>query len=171
MSIVCLPVARRSEYGSTQPEGTDGLYGPALPQASKVAKTRILNESCAATRLNRKYAITRIHQIEVSRPAASRFHRKRERLYCRDLFGIIEKVWVEADYPWSVRLKAILLLWLPAIRKRRRMTGAAEAQLLRFSPRTIDRTLQGKKRQRKSRPKSCSQNDREPGCRSQTSPL
>jgi len=59
----------------------------------------------------------------------------------------VEKGWEEAGYPWSVRLKAILLLWLPAIRKRFPLTRATEAQLLRISPRTIDRSLAGKKRE------------------------
>lgn len=39
-------------------------------QASKASKTRILDEVCAATHLNRKYAITRINLIEISRPAS-----------------------------------------------------------------------------------------------------
>jgi len=49
-------------------------------QASKVSKTRILDEICAATRLNRKYAITRINLIETSRPTGPRAPRKRDRL-------------------------------------------------------------------------------------------
>ena len=44
-------------------------------------------------------------------------------------------------------MKAILRLWLPAIRKRYATTRAVEAQLLRISPRTIDRALKGKKRE------------------------
>jgi hypothetical protein len=118
-------------------------------QASKASKTRILDEVCAATTLNRKYAITRINLIETSHPAAARPKRKRNRLYGRSVLGIMEKVWEEAGYPWSVRLKAILLLWLPAIRKRYALTRSVEAQLLRISPRTIDRVLKDKKRERR----------------------
>jgi hypothetical protein len=59
---------------------------------------------------------------------------------------VIEKIWEEAGYPWSVRLKVILALWRPWIRKRYGLTSAQEALLLRVSPRTIDRALAGKKR-------------------------
>jgi hypothetical protein len=120
-------------------------------QASKASKTRILDEVCAATKLNRKYAITRINLIETSRPAAPRVTRKRDRLYGREVLAVVEKVWEEAGYPWSVRLKVILLLWLPAIRKRYATTRAVEAQLLAISPRTIDRALKGKKRELRRR--------------------
>jgi hypothetical protein len=117
----------------------------------QASKTRILDEVCAATKFNRKYAITRINLIETSRPAASRVRRKRDRLYGREVLQVVARVWEEAGYPWSARLKAILRLWLPAIRKRYAMTCAVEAQLLAISPRTIDRALKGKKRELRRR--------------------
>ncbi len=120
-------------------------------QASKASKTRILDEVCASTKLNRKYAITRINLIESSGPGASRVKRKRDRLYGREVLAVVQKVWEEAGYPWSARLKAILILWLPAIRKRYALSRAVEAQLVRISPRTIDRALQGKKRELRRR--------------------
>jgi len=49
-------------------------------KASKASKTRILDEVCAATRLNRKYAITRINLIETSWPPGPRVSGKRDRL-------------------------------------------------------------------------------------------
>jgi hypothetical protein len=116
-------------------------------RASKRSKTRILDEVCAATGFHRKYAIGRINLIETSRRSKTIVHRKRKRFYGREVLTVVEKVWEEAGYPWSVRLKAILLLWLPAIRKRFPLTRATEAQLLRISPRTIDRSLAGKKRE------------------------
>lgn len=120
-------------------------------QASKASKTRILDEVCAATQLNRKYAITRINLIETSRPTGPRVPRKRERRYGGDVFRVVEKVWEEAGYPWSVRLKAILLLWMPSIRKRYGLPRAIEAQLRAISPRTLDRGLKGKKRELRRR--------------------
>lgn len=120
-------------------------------QASKTSKTRILDEVCAATKLNRKYAITRINLIETSRHATSRVVRKRDRVYGREVLRVVEKVWEEAGFPWSARLKAILLLWMPAIRKRYGTTRALEAQLMAISPRTIDRSLKGKKRELRRR--------------------
>jgi len=120
-------------------------------QASKASKKRILDEVCAATGFHRKYAITRINLVETSRPSASAVTRKRDRLYGREVLAVVQKVWEEAGYPWSVRLKAILRLWLPAIRKRYALTRSVEAQLLRISPRTLDRALKGKKRELRRR--------------------
>jgi hypothetical protein len=88
---------------------------------------------------------------ETSRPAKAARPRRREKTYGREVLAVVEKVWAEAGYPWSVRLKAILLLWLPAIRKRYKLTRVLEAQLLAISPRTIDRALKGKKRELRRR--------------------
>jgi len=115
-------------------------------QASKAAKTRILNELCAATGYHRKYAIGRIGQVEECGKPKPSVRRKRKSLYGLDVMSVVEKIWEEAGYPWSVRLQAIIALWRPWIRKRYALTSAQEAQLLRVSPRTIDRALQGKKR-------------------------
>jgi hypothetical protein len=54
-------------------------------------------------------------------------------------------VWKAAGYPWSTRLKAMLPMWLPWLRKRLPMSRATERQLLRISSRQIDRRLQSKK--------------------------
>src|SRR4030067_185077 len=101
---------------------------------------------CAATGFPRKDSIGRINLIETCRPLKTIVHRKRKRFYGREVLNVAEEVWKEAGYPWSVRLKAILLLWLPAIRRRFQFARATEAQLLRISPRTIDRALADKKR-------------------------
>jgi hypothetical protein len=50
-------------------------------------------------------------------------------------------VWEAANYPWSVRLKAMLPLWLPWLKKRMSISAGLEGQLLRISPRQIDRRL------------------------------
>jgi hypothetical protein len=58
---------------------------------------------------------------------------------------VIEKVWKAANYPWSLRLKEILRLWLPWVRERYRISPETEAKLLSISASTIDRALKGKK--------------------------
>ena len=120
-------------------------------QARKTGKTKILTEVCAATGYHRKYAIGKIGQLEECRPPKPAKPRRREPLYGRDVLGVVEKIWQEAGYPWSVRLKAIFVLWRPWIRKRFRLSRAQEAALLRISPRTIDRALQDKKRDKRRR--------------------
>jgi hypothetical protein len=64
---------------------------------------------------------------------------------------VLAALWAAAGYPWSVRLKALLPLWLPWARARYRLTPALERQLLALSPRQMDRRLQGRKRQRPGR--------------------
>jgi hypothetical protein len=54
-------------------------------------------------------------------------------------------IWKAAGYPWSVRLKVMLPIWLPWLRKRIPLSRTTERQLLRISPRQIDRRLQSKK--------------------------
>jgi len=115
-------------------------------QSSKSAKARILNELCEATGFHRKYAITKIGRIEECGKPKPAVRRKRNRIYDPKVLAVIEKIWEEAGYPWSVRLKAILVLWWPWIRKLFALTPAQEVQLLRISPRTMDRALAGKKR-------------------------
>jgi hypothetical protein len=55
--------------------------------------------------------------------------------------SILAAVWEAAGYPWSVRLKALLPIWLPWMRKRYALTTAVEEQLLKISARQIDRRL------------------------------
>jgi hypothetical protein len=55
-------------------------------------------------------------------------------------------IWKAAGYPWSVRLKALIPLWLPWVRKRFSMGPLVESQLLRISARQIDRRLREHKK-------------------------
>jgi hypothetical protein len=54
-------------------------------------------------------------------------------------------IWKAAGYPWSVRLKVMIPMWLPWLRKRIPLSRTTERQLLKISPRQIDRRLQSKK--------------------------
>ena len=49
--------------------------------------------------------------------------------------------------PWSVRLKALLPVWLPRARGRLHLTRAVEAQLRQISPRQMDRVWAADKRE------------------------
>ncbi len=60
---------------------------------------------------------------------------------------VLVAIWEAAGYPWSVRLKALLPLWLPWARRRFGLAPPLEAQLLALSPRQMDRRLQPHKRQ------------------------
>jgi hypothetical protein len=60
---------------------------------------------------------------------------------------ILVQIWEAMGRPWSVRLKAALSLWLPALRRRRAIPEPLEELLGTISARTIDRLLAGARRQ------------------------
>ena len=110
-------------------------------------KGKILDEFSRVCGYNRKYAITLLNRpCPEARPAA---RKRRGYSYSRRVVDVLAAVWEAAGYPWSVRLKALLPLWLPWIRKRYQLTKEGERQLLRISPRQIDRRLQPLKRRRR----------------------
>ena len=55
-------------------------------------------------------------------------------------------IWEAAGYPWSVRLQAVLPVWLPWARRRRRLSATVCRQLRGISPRPINRRLAPAKR-------------------------
>ncbi len=114
-------------------------------QAAKSTRQQILNEFCSICGYNRKYAIRLLNgpPPQKSKPRS----RRRPTLYGSQLICILEAIWQAAGYPWSVRLKALLPLWLPWARKHFALTPALERQLLAISPTTMDRHLKTKKHQ------------------------
>jgi hypothetical protein len=63
----------------------------------------------------------------------------------------LRAIWTVAGYPWSVRLKALLPLWLPWARKRLSLSKSVETQVRAISARQIDRVLAADKRQIRKR--------------------
>ena len=105
----------------------------------------MLDEFCANCGYHRKYAIRLLNRpLPAAKPAPRR--RVRGRTYGLPMMAVLKSVWEAADYPWSVRLKALLPEWMPWIRRRFRLTSETERQLLRISPRSIDYRLRGEKR-------------------------
>lgn len=101
---------------------------------------------CRTCGYPRKYAIPKLNGPPPSVCPQRRRASARGVTYCAGMISILRQVWEAADYPWSVRLKALLPLWLPWIRKRFALTPARERQMLSISPRQRDRRLQGHKR-------------------------
>ena len=103
-------------------------------------KGKILDEFCRVCGYHRKYAIWLLNR---PRPTDRPSPRKpRGPSYGRPVIQVLASVWEAAGYPWSVRLKALLPLWLPWIRRHYVLSPQTERQLLRISPRQIDRRLQ-----------------------------
>jgi transposase InsO family protein len=119
-------------------------------KAGRKGKKVILGEFCANTGYHRKYAIRLLNGPQPEKRRTQR-ERRRGLSYSPETLALLTAVWEAAGYPWSVRLKALLPLWLPWIRKRFRVRPAIAKQLLQISPRQMDRRLRAQKTQRRRR--------------------
>lgn len=117
---------------------------PRYRQAGREEKGRILDGFCEVTGYHRKYALRLLNGPPPEKLPSRR--RARRPSYGPRLVSILAAVWRAAGYPWSVRLKALLPQWLPWIRRHHALTAKLEEQLLRISPRQIDRRLQDEKK-------------------------
>jgi hypothetical protein len=126
---------------------------PRYRQATPAEKGRILDEFCANCGYHRKYAIRLLNGPPPPPPGSPPVRARRPRgvTYGPGLLSILKAIWEAADYPWSVRLKALLPEWLPWIRRRFRLRPELERQLLSISPRCIDYRLRPHKRQLRRR--------------------
>jgi len=119
--------------------------------ASKESKARILDELCQVCGYNRKYAIWKLNRLRDKEKAKVSSKRRRRRKYGHEVLLIVGEVWKKSGYPWSVRLKEILKLWFPWIKRHYQVTAEVEEKLLEISPSTIDRALREKKRRLRRR--------------------
>lgn len=119
-------------------------YRRRYRSASRQERAALLDEFCEATGYHRKYAIALLRQPADAPPV--KVVRRRGSTYSAQAVRVLERIWEAANYPWSVRLKALLPQWLPWARKRMRdCTPEVESELLRMSPRQMDRRLASKK--------------------------
>jgi hypothetical protein len=122
---------------------------PRYRQASREDKRRILDEFCQVTHYHRKSALRLLNGPPPERTPPPR--RPRPPHYGPKVLRVLRAVWEAAGYPWSLRLKALLPLWLPWAQHRFRLSPALSQQLLALSPRQMDRRLQPYKRQLRRR--------------------
>lgn len=114
------------------------------------ARGALLGEAVAVTGYHRKAVIRALHR-PVRRPRRGQPRRGRRCQYTAATVRALRAIWTAAGYPWSVRLKALLPLWLPWAHKRLALTPAIETQLRRISARQIDRVLAADKRRLRRR--------------------
>jgi hypothetical protein len=119
--------------------------------ALKAAKTGILDEFCKVAGYHRKYATRLLNGPPPEAKPPRRKRRARGSTYSVQTIRILAAIWEASGYPWSVRLKAMLPLWLPWVRKHYLISAAVERQLLRISARQMDRRLAAHKRKIKRR--------------------
>lgn len=116
-------------------------------KASKDTRKQILDEFCQVCGYNRKYAIRLLNGLPPQK--TKRQAKKRTSLYGSQVISILSAIWQAAGHPWSLRLKALLPLWMPWARKQFQLSSTLERQLLSMSPATMDRRLKTKKLQNK----------------------
>ncbi len=110
--------------------------------SSRKAKTRILDEFCAACGYHRKYAIRLLRGFRrFIKPKTKK--RGRKAVYQMEaILNPLKRIWLAANLPCSKRLKAILSLWLPGYaRYFEPLSLDVIKALKRISPATIDRLL------------------------------
>lgn len=112
-------------------------------KVGKKEKSKVLEEFVKNCGYNKKYAI-RI--LNASLPDEKKAGKRREQKYSDKTVKILESIWETAGYPWSVRLKALLPVWMPWAKKRYEIDDGTEQELLAISPRQIDRRLNPKRR-------------------------
>ena len=127
------------------------VYRKRYRNADRTERSRLLDEFCKLTKYHRKYAIVLLRRKDDD-PAPGSRPRRRGVSYSAASVRVLAKIWKEAGYPWSVRLKALLPQWLPWARQHMPgVTPTVEAELLRMSPRQMDRRLAAKRRKLKRR--------------------
>jgi hypothetical protein len=135
--------------GASRRDYLQRIY-PRYQKARRADRQRILDEFCANCSYHRKHAIRLLNRpLRAAQPVPRR--RARGRTYGPQMMAVLKAVWEAADYPWSMRLKALLPEWMPWIRRRFRLTSETERQLLRISARSIDYRLRGEKRKLRRR--------------------
>lgn len=88
-------------------------------QAARGEKQRILDAFCQVTGYHRKSALRLLNGPPPGRHPPLR--RRRGPRYGARVIQVLAAIWTAAGYPWSVRLKALLPLWLPWARARFRL--------------------------------------------------
>lgn len=109
--------------------------------AERGERARLLDEMVAVTGFHRKAVIRALWR----QPRSPGMPVHRQTPYGAEVVAALAEIWRAADYPWSVRLKAMLPHWIPWLRERRVLSAAVETALATISTRTIDRLLQSRR--------------------------
>jgi hypothetical protein len=110
--------------------------------ADRATKRRLLDEAVTMTGYHRK-SLIRAWRLRPRRGRAGR--RGRPTRYGPAVARALAAIWQAAGYPWSLRLKALLPLWVPWARRRLSLAPASEAGLRQISARQIDRLLRAQR--------------------------
>jgi len=118
-------------------------------RSNKADKRSILDEFCTVTGYHRKSALRLLNGPPPGRKPRQR--RAKTSTYLPATLEVLVAIWTAANHPWSVRLKALLPLWLPWATQRFDLTPFIQKQILSISPRQMDRLLAPRKSSLKKR--------------------
>lgn len=141
MGVTRVGPQARTEYLARMRERYQGA-----PRARRGA---LLDEVCAVTGYHRKAAVRLLNRTTPPRTRGPR--RGRPVRYGPGTVRALRVIWEGAGYPWSVRLRAVIPMWLPWLRRRHRLSDAEAALLTQLSARQMDRVLAPVKRTLKKR--------------------
>lgn len=119
-------------------------------RASRGARSALLDEVTRVCGYHRKYASGLLSRPTPPRPPVRRVARRRP-TYSEEVIRLLAQVWEASGYLCAQRLTAALPTWLPWLRRHARLTPVLEAQLLRISPRQLERRLRDRKHRIKRR--------------------
>ena len=111
--------------------------------ASKKEKKKILDEFCITCNYNRKYAIRKLNEKVVIRTNNKGKSGRKKRYNSPELKEFLIKLWKASNLVCSVRLKAMIPLWLPCYASS--LNEETKDLLLEISASTIDRLLREKR--------------------------
>lgn len=110
--------------------------------ASRKAKTRILDEFCATCGYHRKHAIRVLRGFKRFQKPKSKRRGRPPSYHPKTILTPLKQIWLAANLPCSKRLKVIIPLWLPGyLQSFGDLLPDTLTALLHISPATIDRLL------------------------------
>jgi len=111
-------------------------------RAKGTERTELLNEMAAMTGFHRKALIRAMNRRAGTLPERrGKKKRGRPRRYGPRVVGALRVVWEAAGCPWSMRLRALLPMWLPHGGRHLAISDETERRLREMSPRQMDRCL------------------------------
>jgi hypothetical protein len=115
---------------------------PRYREASKKEKGKILDEFCAVSGYERKYAIRRLARWRRRGRSSPRSRRGRRPVYGAEELVVLRAIWLASEQLCSKRLAAALPLWLPHYEARHgKLAPEVGSRLVSMSPATMDRML------------------------------
>lgn len=113
-------------------------------RSDQKTKEGILDEFTKVCGYHRKYAIGLLNR-PLAEEKGPRKSTKRPYTYSTKSLGIIQSIWEVAGYPWSERLKALIQVWMPWIKKQYKLGAKTQKEVVSISARQMDRRLCSKK--------------------------